>query len=270
MSTHYRFGRLWLGVCSAALGAFSCIGSTGGTLFEFETQVAGAEGAENGQYTFVSGRGYDVTLTTATIHIGAIYLNQSVPTSVASDTSCALAGIYVAEVHAGIEVDALDPAPKRLEAAGVTPTDRARTGELWLTSGDINASSDPTVVARVAGVATKDGETCPFEGSLTISTNRKAVASDPALPGAKPICKQRVVSPISLDATPTEGGTLLLRVDPAGWFGNVDFSQLEQVGEVFEFQDDDSDAPSRNLYAGIHANAGVYSIDWIESGAADD
>ena len=264
----------WLaGLALSSFAVPSCIGSTGGDLLEFQAYVAGAEGAANGQYTFSNDRGFEVTLSKATLHLGAIYLNQSVPTSVSSDTSCALAGIYVAEVFAGIDLDALDPEPLLLPNLGVANTDTARTAEVWLSSGDINAPSDPTVVAEVEGVASKAGEEYPFSGRITISKNRAPVATDPAQPGSKPICKQRIVTPISVELTPSQGGELHLRVDPAGWFGNVDFAELEQVEQSpahYEFQDDDSDAPSRNLYAGIRANSGVYSIEWHAGANADD
>ncbi len=255
------------------LGSASCLSSTGGSRFAFDAFVGGPEGASDGEYTFENDRGFEVTLTTARLHVGAIYLNESLPTSVASDTSCALAGIYVAEVHAGIDVDVLDPALVELPQQGASTNDHAQTAEVWLSSGDIDAPSDPTIVAFVEGTATRGGDAYPFRGSITIGSNRVVVPTDPALPGAKPICKQRVVTPIRVDLTPQDGGSLVMRIDPAGWFGNVDFSKLEQTDDdpvLYEFRDDDGDAPSRNLYAGIRANAGVYAIQWHEGADTSD
>jgi hypothetical protein len=243
----------------------SCNGSTGGDLFEFDAYASGPEGAANGTYTFVTDRGYEVTLTRATLHIGALYLNQSVPTSVSSDTSCILPGIYVAEVTSGLEVDALDATPRRFPSRGFASSDRARTAEVWLSGGDLFAETDPTAIAIIEGTATKGGETHPFSAHLTISDNRKVAASDPALPGAKPICKERVVTPIRVDTAPEPGGSLLVRVDPAGWFGNVEFEELELGADGYRFRDDDGDQPSRALYAGIRSNAGVYEIEWISN-----
>ena len=257
----------WSALAALGLGGVSCLGSTGGSRFEFDAFVAGLERTSGGDYTFENDRGFVVTLTTARLHVGAIYLNESLPTSVASDTSCALAGIYVAEVQAGVDVDVLDPTLVELVQRGASTNAHAQTAEVWLSSADIDATSDATVVAFVEGTATRDGDAYPFRGSITIGANRVVTPTDPALPGAKPICKQRIVTPIRVDLTPSEGGSLVMRIDPAGWFGNVDFSKLEQTDDdpvLFEFRDDDGDAPSRNLYSGIRANAGVYAIDWHE------
>lgn len=248
---------------AAALVGPSCNGSTGGELFELEAYAAGPEGAAGGSYDFTTPRGYHVTLTKAVLHIGAVYLNQAVPTSVASDTSCTLPGIYVAEVTEGMDVDVLDPSPQKFPALGSANSERARTGEIWLSGGDLYAENDTTVIASIEGMAEKGGESFPFSARITIGKNRKVPADDPALPGAKPICKERVVSPIAVDLTAEEGGALFLRVDPAGWFGNVEFADLEEKAGIYRFRDDGDDQPSRNLYAGLRANAGVYELSWV-------
>jgi hypothetical protein len=257
-----------LAVLASAASIASCTGSTGGETFEFEARAAGAPGAVAGEpYTFVTDRGYAVTLTRAIIHVGALYANLSVPTSVAADTSCILPGIYVAEVAGGIDVDALDPTPRPFPVTGVATTDRARTAEIWLSGGDVHAESDPTITASVEGSAVGARGTFPFVGTVTIGANRKQPPADPTQPGAKPICKQRVVTPIAVDFTPEPGGSLLLTVDPAGWFANVEFAEFERVIDdppLYAFRDDDEDQPSRNLYAGIRAAAGVYTITWSD------
>ena len=255
-----------LAVAALLASSMSCLGSTGGDLVELDAYAAGPESVVAGEpYAFVNQRGYSVSLRKATLHIGAVYLNASVPTSLAQDTSCYLAGRYIAEVPGSVDVDTLDPTPQPFSVSGFATTERATTAEIWLTGGAIDAETDPTVIAAVAGVAEKDGQAFPFEGSITISSNRRVVPTDEALPGAKPICKQRVVTPISVDITPEEGGTLLVRVDPADWFQNVDFELLEQADSdppLYRFRDDSEDQPSRNLYDGIRANAGVYSIEF--------
>jgi hypothetical protein len=256
------------GALTAAV-LFGCTGSTGGEIFEFEAFAAGAPGAVAGQpYTFTTERGYTVTLDRASLHVGAMYLNMSVPTSVADDTSCFLAGIYVAEVTAGLDVDVLDPSRVAFPIAGAATSDRARTAEIWLSGGDLDAESDPTVIASVAGTAVGASGTFPFEGQITIGQNRQVPPSDPAQPGEKPICKQRVVTPIDVDLVPEPGGALVLTIDPAGWFGNVEFSELEQVQDdppLYRFRDDSEDQPSRNFYSGVRANAGVYRFTWEEA-----
>jgi hypothetical protein len=251
---------LLIAACAALSG---CVGTTGGDLFEFAADAQGPVSADGESYAFVSGRGYEVRLSRARVHVGAVYLNRAVATSVSQDTSCTLAGIYVAEVTSGVVVDALSAEPQPFPALGYATSDRAVTGEVWLTGGDVNAESDPTVILDVAGVAAKDGTEYPFEGALTIGNNRIVPPSNPALPGAKPICKQRVVSPITVDITPHAGGRLRLRVDPAGMFANVEFSTLKARDDgSFRFEDSSENQASDNLYNGLRASAGVYSFNW--------
>jgi len=38
-----------------------------------------------------------------------------------------------------------------------------------------------------------------FEGVVTIGSNRRVPSSDPATPGANPLCKSRIVTPIPID-----------------------------------------------------------------------
>jgi hypothetical protein len=239
-----------------------CTGSTGGELFEITGYAVGVD-AQGGPYGFTNGLGYAVVLDRAQVHVGAMYLNQSVATSVSSDTSCTLAGIYSAELPSGLDVDVLSAEPQRFPGVGVATTDRARTGEVWLTGGDINDERDSTIVLDVAGIASRHGVDFPFEGRLTISDNRLVPPANPALPGAKPICKQRVVSPIPVNLVPEPGESLILHVDPAGMFANVDFSTLDlQSDGVYRFADSAENQASSNLFQGLRASGGVYSFSW--------
>ncbi len=256
-----------LAMLGVALGSMlvplSCVGSTGGDLLDLQAFAAGPRDAVAGSpYVFVSGRGFQVRLTRAKLHIGAVYLNRSRPTSVSSETVCTLAGIYVAEVPGPVDVDVLDPRLQPFSVKGRATTDFAPTGEIWLSGGDVNSVADPTVILDVAGTASRDGVDYPFEGALTIGENRVPEVLDAALPGAKPICKERVVSPIDTSITPTVGGKLVVRVSPQGWFANVDFSRLEKVGDVFRFHDASDDQPSTNLFLGLRSSAGSYDFEW--------
>lgn len=257
-----------MAVCCAAacLPALAgCVGTTGGEIVTFDAFAAGPEDAVAGQpYTFETGRGYAVTLTKAELFVGAVYLNQSRPASVGSNTSCFLTGIYVAEVTEGLRVDVLSPELQPFPEPGSGTTGRALAAEVWLFGGrDINEPTDPTVILDVAGTAEKDGETYPFEGEITISDNRVVPPSSPALPGAAPICKERVVTPIPADVELSPGDDLVLRIDPRGLFRNVEFRDLEQVPgspPLYLFRDDSQDAPSDNLYRGLRAAQGTYSV----------
>jgi len=243
----------------------ACTGTTGSDLFEFEAQASGPEEADGGPLAFETSRGWAVTLTRARLHVGAVYLNRSVPVSVSSDTTCTLPGIYVAEVLAGVELDLLAREPVAFPVTGDGTEERARAGEVWLTGGAVNAPHDETPILDVTGEAARDGEEILFEGVLTIGENRVIPPENPALPGANPICKQRIVSPIPVDLPLRRGGQLLLRVDPRRFFANVDFSTLpegESPDAVRTFADGPENQASINLYAGLHAAVLAYTFEW--------
>lgn len=244
--------------------AWGCVGTTGGDLLELSAYAAGPEDATEG-LSFQNSRGYRVELTEARIFVGGVYLNRSRPSSVASDTSCSLPGIYVAEVLGGRELDLLSPEPQAFPSPGVATAERALTGEVWLSRGDVNQAPSGGPVLRVAGSAERDGRRYPFRAELSIGQNRSVAPTDPALPGQHPICKQRIVSPILVDLLPAPGRALLLRVDPRGMFGNVDFETLGETDGEFRFADrTGADQASDNLYAGLRRSAGVYTFEWLE------
>jgi hypothetical protein len=261
---HPRLIFVLLLACLPLSGA--CVGTTGGDLFSFEAAAAGPEDAAPGKaLSFSSGRGYAVELTRARVHVGAVYLNKALPVSGAQATSCVLPGIYVAQLTRGLTVDTLSPELQPFPAPGEALSERALAGEVWLTGGDVNAPDDSTVILDVAGRAERDGLSYPFEGMLTIGQNRAVPAADPAQPGANPLCKERIVSPIPLDLTLRAGGSLILRVDPRGLFTNVDFSTLERVSDdppLYRFEDRSMGQANLNLYRGLQAREGVYRFSW--------
>jgi hypothetical protein len=241
-----------------------CVGTTGGELIELSAYAAGPEDAQT-PTSFENSLGYRVELSEARLFVGGIYLNRSRPSSVASDTSCSLPGIYVAEVLSGRDLDLLSAEPQPFPARGFATTERALTGEVWLHQGDVNQEAGGGVVLRVAGSAERDGQRRAFSGRLTIGKNRVVTPTDAAVPGQHPICKQRVVSPIPLDLRPAEGRALLLRIDPRAMFGNVDFDTLEEQQGELRFADASGvNQASDNLYAGLRRSSGVYEFSWME------
>lgn len=242
-----------------------CVGTTGGDLFEIEAYAAGAADGD-GSLRFRNSRDYQVTLDEARLFVGGLYLNRSRPTSVSSDTSCTLAGIYVAQVLSGREIDLLSPTPQPFPSTGFATSEPALSGEVWLTRGDVNERASSTRVLRVSGSAERGGKTYPFHGELSIGQNRVVEPTDPALPGQHPICKQRIVSPVPVDLAASEGRSLLLRIDARGIFANVDFATLPEGGDAYVFSDENgSDQASDNLYAGLRRASGVYSFSWLEN-----
>jgi hypothetical protein len=246
-------------LAAATLTLTACVGSTGGDLFPL---AATARGAPASGESFVNGKGYRVTLTRADVLVGALYLNRTLPTSVSSGTSCTLNGVYVAEVPGPVVVDALSSEPQPFPSVGEATADRALTGEVWLTSGNVDEPDDPSVILDVAGDVELAGGIRSFEGQLTIGANRLG-PTPAAEPGLKPICKERIVSPIPVDLRPARGDHLALTIDPTRMLANVDFATLEPDDDgTFRFADDPASATqaSTNLYVGLRAT-GVYTLE---------
>lgn len=248
----------------AALGG--CAGDTGGQTLRFPVAAAGPADAAPGTPLVFSSGGFTVTLTQATLHVGAVYLNQAAPASGAQATDCYLPGTYVGEETAALDVDLLDstPQPFPQDALGVTEPP-ALAEQIWLTSGDINAADDATPILQVAGTADGPAGTFPFQGTVTIGANH--VPSGTVLGGGDSICRQRIVSPIQQPVTLKSHGGLLLRIDPRLLFVDVDFSllPLDAATGVYTFSDDPS-APgyaptAQNLYANLRS-VGPYQFVW--------
>jgi hypothetical protein len=238
------------------LGASGACGTTGGNVVTFDVAAKGADGAS----TVDTALGWHVVLTRAKLHIGAVYLNLSVPISGSQETNCILPGVYTAEELSALDVDVLSTSPQPFSDKATGTDDEARTGEVWLTGGDVNASGDSTVIADLAGTATKGAQLLPFTATITIGNgNRGIPPSDPAQPSQHPICKQRIVSPIPIDLRPQDGGTLVVRVDTQPWFANVDFAALPADGV---FPDNNTNAASQNLFTGLRAATASFQLSF--------
>lgn len=249
------------------LSLLACVGTTGGELVTFTAAARGPADVTAHRLDFVSGRGFHVVLTTATLHVGALYLNQSQPVSGAQATNCILPGTYVAEETTGRDLDLLDPSLQVFPDYGDATSTRARVAEIWLKGpGSINDPNDSTPILALEGTVDVNGATWPFRSTLTIGQNRLAAVSDPSQPSAHPICKERIVSPIPVDLVPVKGGTLVLSIDPRPLFSNVDFSQLHQFSSdppLYGFTDDSSNQPSISLYEALRSAGDVYAFEWV-------
>jgi hypothetical protein len=246
-----------------AIATVSCGGSTGDNLVTFRAAAAGpADAVALQPLVFPSDREWNVVLTTGTLHVGAVYMNQSVPVSGAQDTSCILPGTYVAQVTTGQDVDLLSGAAQPFPSPGTGVTIPALAGQVWLTWGNINTVAEKRPILTLAGTAEKDGASVAFQGVVTIGPNRAADSSSTTLAGANPICKQRIVSPIPAAIEAETAGSLLLRIDPKALFTNIDFGAVAPPGTNYTFPDDSSDQPSRNLYQNLHSSA-PYHFEWM-------
>ena len=251
-------------VAGVSLFTIACGGTTGSGLVTFSGVASGPSDVSDGSVSFTSGAGADITLTKAQMHLGAVYLNQSVPSSGAAAEPCISPGIYVAEVFGPLDVDLLSGSPVHFPTTGEGTETEAKTAEVWLTNGDVNAKEDPTVIFDVEGTAVQAGQTYPFRASITIGSNRTPKVTNAALPSANPVCHKRIVSPILVDITPTAGGALVLEIDPRHMFNGVDFSQATKVSDApVAYQIPDTSAgPGGALFKGMTSNAGVYAFSW--------
>jgi hypothetical protein len=263
------------------LGALvGCDASTGGARLTFAAAAVGTSAAKDGRLEFTNSLGYHVVLTRARLHVGALYLNKNVGLSGSQATTCILPGTYVGQVLGALDIDALSPNPQAFGIDGNGLAVGAKTGEVWFAGSDINTLDAPcdssisrcvdgrTVILDVAGVADRKGATYTFSGTLTIGRNHLVPSADPAAPSLHPICRERIVSPIPVDLSPT-AGTLLLRVDPSAWFVGVDFSKIPESPDApsqLQFSDSSDNRADTSLYQGLHSQS-AYQFEFLPKGA---
>ena len=256
----------------ALLVCASCIGSTGGERVSFEARAAGPKDAVVGKpFEFTTPLGFAVRLTSARLHVQAIYLDRRDRSRPERETSCYSADAYVGELRTSTDIDLLDGAPKPFTSAGAALAGAVNSADVWLGEGDINALSRASarqIVLHAAGVATKGSDAFPFTLDFRIDANRVKAPDSSALPGSNPICQQRIVSKIPTSFYVDGPGTLVLRVDPRPMFDGVDFSGVPMASDaprMFRFLDDDTTQASATLMNGLRRNRGVYSFEWIPS-----
>jgi len=249
----------WMALVSFC-STVSCVGTTGGDQVTFSAVASGPAEVSGGQLELVNDRGWHIVLTRAVAHVGAIYLNQSLPVSGAQATSCILNGTYVAQVTTGRDVDLLSAEPQVFPTSGTGVTIPALAGQVWLTGGDIGNVDDSTHVLELSGTADKNGTMFGFTAVTTIGKNRAPDATGAA--GAISVCKQRIVSPIPTSIEPQSRGKLSLHIDPRPLFVNVDLSDAVLTSGAYIFPDDSSDQPSRNLFHNLHSSA-AYHFEWV-------
>lgn len=278
----------WLLLLAAIACALSCNGTTGYQLVQFYAGARGFAGAVKGKaYTFDAPGGTKVTLTQATLHIGALYLTQSIPQPGGGPVSCepeqTYEGAFVGQVRGERDVDLLDPSLQQLEVVGQGSTIAAATGEVWLvhdqalTDGNLNGS-DPLPILTLVGSYEHGGATTTFAGAITIDTNR-ITATNAYLPSADQICNSRIVSGIPAQLTVAQGGTLALRVDAAALFAGVPFTDLPtattlatnassaclpDVASQQCFTNDASNVSSIKLFENL-TGRGPYELAWLAS-----
>lgn len=255
-----------LALTFALLTLTSCVGVSGGRTFEFESAAAGPADVRDHALHFTTPRGYDVELTRAVLHVGAVYMNELLPVANAQADDCISSGRYTAQVTRGRDIDLLDATPQAFPLPGVATGTVSRAGEVWLTGGDVYDENDGSPVFAATGTARRGADVIPFEVLFSIGSSRKRPPPSPAQPGANPLCRERIVAPIPLEIFPREGGSLLVRVDPRKLFVAIEFAELapSSGANARSFRDDGSDAPSAALYGALRSSP-VFAFEWKTS-----
>lgn len=248
-----------LGATTIALAACG-YGTTGDALVSFDAYASGVSGAD--QPLMVKGQGgipaYSIRLTSASMYVGAVYFDESPPSTSFDAPVCNTGDVYAAQVPGNVLVNLLSTEPQEFSVYGSGSADTARSWDLWLTDGDINQPNTlPTVtLTGVATLVADPTQTYSFGAIVTINPGESGAGArgmsspEPSLPGAYPICKERILQLGGLDLTFYQGGTLDVTVDPRGWFqatGGIDFANLPASDSEVCQLDSDSDATYESL-----------------------
>jgi hypothetical protein len=238
----------------------ACAGTTGGEIVDFPAVVSGAAGATD----FTNDKGWHIVLMSAKLHLGAVYLVSSLPVSGAQNQDCILPSTYVAQLTTGLDVDLLSASPQKFPTLGHGTTLAARAAQVWLTGGDVDNVDDKTPILEIQGTADRAGDVRPFFGRIIIGKNHQA--GETLAPGAHPICKERIVSPIPTSLTVQKTGGLHLTIDARQLFVNAELGDLAKSGNTWLFDDEPgTDAytqPSINLYQNLKSGGSLYTFSW--------
>ena len=145
-------------------------------------------------------------------------------------------------------VDLLSPTLQPFSARARGPRRSRPTAEVWLTGGDINAADDPTLILDVAARPRAAGPAYPFQRRGHHRQQPRHSGDQPALPGANPICKQRIATPIVVDLTPTDGGVLDAAHRSAR---NVPDGRLRRAAPAAESSPTPTRRPGAALFKGL-------------------
>jgi hypothetical protein len=253
-------------VLFVSVGLVACLGSTGGRRSSFAAFGAGPADATKGEplrfSVVANGKSFAVSLESARVQIQALYLSRVRASGTQREDGCYAPAAQIGEVRADLNLDAIDPSPQPFSGAGVALELPARAVDVWLGAGPIEGFSPEsarTVAFSAAGKATRDGKEIPFRLAFTIDRNRQRAPQSSALPGSNPICTLRIVDQIEAEFLPSDGGRLLMRVNPRTWFAGVDFDELVAQGGIFV---DAAEGPSTRVFDNMRQNRGVYAISF--------
>lgn len=193
--------------------------------------------------------GWEVTLRTAAVSVGALYCRTTPPSA---GTSSSEEGRVVAQVLSGFTVDALNADAVEVPGGGNAVTETSRSCELRLldaTSGPVSEGGSRTALARVAGTARRGAEVIEFDGVLDAPVDRSR-------PAYQSVADRRIYG-IAVEFTPGEGGALTLRVDPTHWLDEVRFEALPLRSEGSSTHTFDDALARAQLRAGVAVPSSV-------------
>jgi len=201
------------------LGA--CSNQTAGGLVHVPFSISGLPRPDGGPLFLTTPLGWAVELDTAKIDLGPFYFNIDPP-----DPGQFRSGVVIAESLQQVTVDALNPAlvPIVGGVSGQTGAGAAVAAEIDLFPPG-STITDPDLVgvdggtAYLAGVATMQGFTVPFQGWVFITQNLASI--DNPLPWI-----QRVNGALCDLNFTSSSQALTLQVDPTTWFDQANFLEL--------------------------------------------
>lgn len=292
-----RRASLTIAAFAAALGVVpACVGTTEGERFPFDAFAAGPADAD-GALSFTNDRGYAVTLSRASLTVGPVYLDAAAPSGVidrgtgarfrvpslfgvrAAHAHGGDAGRVVAEVLSQLTVELTRGEPARFPTRGTAVGEPARALRLMFlpppgVAPEATKTPQPTLVVegRATGV---DGAGSPvdvaFRGALLLDDTWLG-STAPGTAGYESIVDLRTVSGVRADVHPTDGGSLLLRVDPRALLAGCDFSTLSSNPLdpsdatrrllVQSRTGAGTDQVMRNLFQNLKKSSGVYAATW--------
>jgi hypothetical protein len=228
------FLRVLVGAFALTIAAASCNAGTGGRLMPLELRLVGDPSAGR----FTTTLGFEIVLEEAELVVGPLYAFAPADEPIARRSH---ALVSIAHAHGGLDpldgrkvraelldrvaVDALSAEPLAFETlAEEGAIDELRVG-LEAEPGQLDGH-----LARVVGIATRDGATHAFEAFVDV--------------GASPN-ERRVLVPFVAELS--EGSILELRLDPRAWLDGVAFDRLGACETPCDFPDGSQAATSAAL-----------------------
>ncbi len=209
-----------LSLASIGMFALGCASDTGGARVTFDAEAVGTAPVTAGTIAYDDAEtGWHVTLTTARVALGPVYLWSGKPLNTLRTANAEdqfdfgfLRGQVVDQVPVDLIASAGAPTPI---GAGDGLAGEALSAELWL-APPVDSAVEWTF--EVVGEATRAGTTVRFRGGLTID---ESVIDETS--GDTAFVKRKVRA-IPFEAEVADGGTVVVACDARRWLAGADFA----------------------------------------------